>query len=629
MAGLGEHGAGALLAVFCLALLGLGGLHLFITALRPTIALGVISGAAPDAPLLARVLPRRAPHGHAALLALRSSDAAAQGGALYGCSAMHAADSGGEGRSEAEARDECLRDGLCIWQHGRGCVEGGRQGPIASVVSPEDGSGSAKGTVNKFSTILTDYVNYDYGALVRHGQPVANATATAEAEARAAPWNTTSASRWKCAAGTGGRGAARCVGENLLFEKDKLWLHTPRDPNVDHARLFFDVKSPWGRVMAARFAPWYHTRQCQYSLGGVTAWMQMGKEDDHYDTFVLGTLLPLAHTIKDEGVLERGDFMMVLGGDTAAEYVFNSWVPILSRYPLLFRQELPDGVCFERVVAGWNAYGPRFHGVLGGPVDAGEAETAQLIANLVVNATGRAARELGEPWPSPPASPIDVRAAGADARAVRSPESNGVPLIVVSSRASMGRRRMLNEPELCDYIRVNIMRHVRCQTVDMASLSILEQVRLAQETDVLVGMHGGGLVNVLFMAAGAGLLEVLPPGVDNQVRYERLARMVRVRYSHWTPREYNVESIVASGALAAALSEVGLTKEDVMVRGVNVTADVYETSGKLHTSWQTIHDELIMAQDVTVELDEMLALVRELLDSETAYLARRFDRADL
>jgi len=48
------------------------------------------------------------------------------------------------------------------------------------------------------------------------------------------------------------------------------------------------------------------------------------------------------------------------------------------------------------------------------------------------------------------------------------------------------------------------------QVVDLAKLSFAEQVKVVQQTQVLVGIHGAGLTHVVLLPDGAGVVEITP-----------------------------------------------------------------------------------------------------------------------
>ncbi|KAI0103276.1 hypothetical protein GGR51DRAFT_524438 [Nemania sp. FL0031] len=58
--------------------------------------------------------------------------------------------------------------------------------------------------------------------------------------------------------------------------------------------------------------------------------------------------------------------------------------------------------------------------------------------------------------------------------------------------------------------------HIRIQMVDFAAVPFPEQLRIAQETDILVAAHGAGLTHAMFMRQNAGaVVEIQPRGLDH------------------------------------------------------------------------------------------------------------------
>ena len=72
------------------------------------------------------------------------------------------------------------------------------------------------------------------------------------------------------------------------------------------------------------------------------------------------------------------------------------------------------------------------------------------------------------------------------------------------------------------------------QAVDFACLPVEEQIRIASETDILVGVHGAGLTHLLWMPPHGGLLEIDPKSGDAWRCFRHPAR--------WTGREVTVIS---------------------------------------------------------------------------------------
>ena len=65
--------------------------------------------------------------------------------------------------------------------------------------------------------------------------------------------------------------------------------------------------------------------------------------------------------------------------------------------------------------------------------------------------------------------------------------------------------------------------------VDYAALSWHEQIRTTAAHDLLIGVHGNGLTNLLWLPVGAGVLEIFPAGAHHY-DYQLLAELRRFRY---------------------------------------------------------------------------------------------------
>jgi len=92
-----------------------------------------------------------------------------------------------------------------------------------------------------------------------------------------------------------------------------------------------------------------------------------------------------------------------------------------------------------------------------------------------------------------------------------------------------GSRKLLQDEALLDAIRSNYPR-VEVKSVDMGSLSLPEQLRTIQETDLLLGVHGAGLTHMMFMREGAGaVVEIQPEGLSHK-GFRNLAAMTGQKY---------------------------------------------------------------------------------------------------
>lgn len=94
--------------------------------------------------------------------------------------------------------------------------------------------------------------------------------------------------------------------------------------------------------------------------------------------------------------------------------------------------------------------------------------------------------------------------------------------------------------------------------LDTAAMSPDEQVRALGDSDLLVGQHGAGLSNMIWMPPGASVLEILPPlppTIDTIFR--NLASATYLGYA-WTPQEdlhSRVDPSVVHAAAEALLAD--------------------------------------------------------------------------
>ena len=66
----------------------------------------------------------------------------------------------------------------------------------------------------------------------------------------------------------------------------------------------------------------------------------------------------------------------------------------------------------------------------------------------------------------------------------------------------------------------------------MEALPFRDQLVLLQNTSVLVGMHGSGLTNVIFLPEGASSLELFPYQFQ-RTSYQDLSKFANVSYTFW------------------------------------------------------------------------------------------------
>jgi len=91
-------------------------------------------------------------------------------------------------------------------------------------------------------------------------------------------------------------------------------------------------------------------------------------------------------------------------------------------------------------------------------------------------------------------------------------------------------RLILNREELSE--RLKQIPSVLFQEVLLEELSLKEQLELLGKTSILIGMHGSGLSNTLFLPAGTSLIELFPYQFKRN-SYQLLAEAANVFYSSW------------------------------------------------------------------------------------------------
>jgi len=107
------------------------------------------------------------------------------------------------------------------------------------------------------------------------------------------------------------------------------------------------------------------------------------------------------------------------------------------------------------------------------------------------------------------------------------------------SHKSIGRQ-IENEPELVAALkaagRAAAVR-VHAELVDLAHLTITQQIQLVAHSDVLVGMHGAALSHLPYLPPWGGALELWPKQRDMWRCFEHLARWSGVLYSRWANQQ--------------------------------------------------------------------------------------------
>lgn len=96
---------------------------------------------------------------------------------------------------------------------------------------------------------------------------------------------------------------------------------------------------------------------------------------------------------------------------------------------------------------------------------------------------------------------------------------------------SLFQRILSNEQQLITALSHNIPSNViNLTTVYMEELDICEQVRMAHKADILIGVHGAGLVHLWWMRNSGVVLELVPPTKLSWPTYEVLASLTNRNY---------------------------------------------------------------------------------------------------
>ena len=96
-------------------------------------------------------------------------------------------------------------------------------------------------------------------------------------------------------------------------------------------------------------------------------------------------------------------------------------------------------------------------------------------------------------------------------------------------------RRFKNERELVAAMRSNFGAAVAVNTVDFAWFDFDQQANISRTTDVLVAMHGAGLVQMMFLPQWGGVFEFFcPEKPSSNFRYKQLAAKLSLSYESYS-----------------------------------------------------------------------------------------------
>ncbi|KAM0927199.1 hypothetical protein ACQ4PT_003276 [Festuca glaucescens] len=199
----------------------------------------------------------------------------------------------------------------------------------------------------------------------------------------------------------------------------------------------------------------------------------------------------------------------------------------LSRHEVIDIDNDDEVRCFRSVVVG-----PTFHKELG--IDASKAPPGSSMLDF--RAMLRGAFGLERATAEPSGDRWDIR---------RRPR-----LLIIARRSS---RAFLNERAMAD-MAMSLGFDVRVGEPDITS-DVSKFARLVNSADVMVGVHGAGLTNMVFLPAGAVLIQVVPygglewlarstfqePSADMQIHYmEYMIQLDETTLSEQYPKDHPV-----------------------------------------------------------------------------------------
>lgn len=148
------------------------------------------------------------------------------------------------------------------------------------------------------------------------------------------------------------------------------------------------------------------------------------------------------------------------------------------------------------------------------------------------------------------------------------PPADKVKIGLISRRR---KRFILNEYELVQSLE---KLGYECVILPLETMTLYEQMQQLRSVDVLVGMHGSGLDNSVFLHPGSVLIQLLPYHVEHKCTFRATAEAAGVRYMEWTlkdPSKAVFHWDLLSQANSNALDR--LTKEEYLARGSQASGD--------------------------------------------------------
>ncbi|XP_074646887.1 uncharacterized protein LOC141902861 [Tubulanus polymorphus] len=103
-------------------------------------------------------------------------------------------------------------------------------------------------------------------------------------------------------------------------------------------------------------------------------------------------------------------------------------------------------------------------------------------------------------------------------------------------------RKIKNEQELVNSI-TNKYHNIRIKAIQIDKFDMASQLKMVNEADILVGMHGAGLSHTLFLPKHAGVIEFYPAyWASSNIHFKAMAHWRKLHYERWVNRDRHNES---------------------------------------------------------------------------------------
>lgn len=116
---------------------------------------------------------------------------------------------------------------------------------------------------------------------------------------------------------------------------------------------------------------------------------------------------------------------------------------------------------------------------------------------------------------------------------------NNLEKIYISRKKS--RRKILNENQL-----VSILLKYNFKIYHMEDLKLVQQIKLCNSAKTIIGLHGAGLTNCLWMKKKTNLIEIRPENELNLNCYFFLANILKLKYYYFFCKKKSIFKTVTS-----------------------------------------------------------------------------------